>query len=245
MTTTQKSLSRLQYFYQDLSAQALLRVMADKEFDGKIASLTSFGAEAIVLLALIAEVKPDLPIFFLDTGKHFQATLDYAREVEKLLGLTHVIWLKPDEKMLGNADPKGDLWQHTPNRCCWIRKVEPLERAMKDYDIQAMITGRKRYQTPQRANMETIEIDEKGIFRINPLAYWSKAQQEEFLERRNLPPHPLVAQGFPSIGCEPCTSMVEAGQDARAGRWAHTFDGDNKKVECGLHVGAEETNWTV
>lgn len=242
---TQKSLSRLQHFYQDLSAQALLRVMADKEFEGKIASLTSFGADSVVLLALIAEVKPDLPIFFLDTGKHFAATLDYARAVEKQLGLTNVIWLKPDATLLANADPAGDLWNIQPNRCCWLRKVEPLERAMKEYDIQAMITGRKRYQTPQRATMETIEIDEKGIFRINPLAYWSKGQQAEFIERRKLPPHPLVAEGFRSIGCEPCTSIVEAGQNERAGRWAHTFDGDDKKTECGLHVSAEETNWTV
>lgn len=243
--TAQKSLSRLQHFYQDLSAQKLLQVMIQKEFPGRTASLTSFGADSAVLLALIAEVAPDLPIFFLETGKHFSATLDYAKKLEEQLGLTHVIWLTPDEKMLGDTDPDGTLWQHTPNRCCWLRKVEPLERAMQQYGIEAMITGRKRYQTPQRAAMETIEIDEKGIFRINPLAHWSKGQQAEFIERRELPAHPLVAEGFLSIGCEPCTAIVQAGQDERAGRWAHTFDGDERKTECGLHVAAEETNWSV
>ena len=240
-----KSLSRLQAFYQDFSAQALLRVMANKEFDGKIASLTSFGADSAVLLALISDVKPDLPIFFLDTGKHFPATLDYARDLTERLKLTNVIWLKPDETMLSSIDPKGELWTQQTNRCCWLRKVEPLDRAMKEYGIEAMITGRKRYQTAQRANMETIEIDEKNIFRINPLAMWGKAQLGEFIERRNLPPHPLVEQGFLSIGCEPCTAIVEEGQDERAGRWAHTFDGDDKKTECGLHVEASDTGWSV
>jgi phosphoadenosine phosphosulfate reductase len=240
-----KSLSRLQAFYQDFSAQALLRVMTNKEFEGKIASLTSFGADSAVLLALIADVKPDLPIFFLNTGKHFPATLDYARELTDQLKLTNVIWLTPDEKTLGRIDPQGELWSQQPNRCCWLRKVEPLDRAMKEYGIEAMITGRKRYQTAQRAEMETIEIDEKAIFRINPLAYWGKGQLEEFTERRGLPPHPLVAEGFLSIGCEPCTAIVEAGQDERSGRWAHTFDGDDKKTECGLHVEAADTGWSV
>lgn len=240
-----KSLSRLQAFYQDFSAQALLRVMANKEFEGKIASLTSFGADSAVLLALIADAKPDIPVFFLDTGKHFPATLDYARKLTDKLGLTNVIWLKPNEEMLNRIDTDGELWKHQPNRCCWLRKVEPLDRAMKEYGVQAMITGRKRYQTAQRANMETIEIDEKGVFRINPLAFWGKGQIEEFIERRELPPHPLVAEGFLSIGCEPCTSIVEAGADERSGRWAHTFDGDDKKVECGLHVAAVDTGWSV
>ncbi|MDG1287302.1 MAG: phosphoadenylyl-sulfate reductase [Rickettsiales bacterium] len=240
-----KSLSRLQAFYQDLSAQALLRVMANKEFEGKIASLTSFGADSAVLLALIADVKPDLPIFFLDTGKHFPATLDFARELTEQLKLTNVIWLKPDETLLGNIDKDGTLWKDQPNRCCWLRKVEPLERAMEDYKIEAMITGRKRYQTAQRANMETIEQDEKDVFRINPLSHWGKGQLEEFTERRGLPTHPLIAEGFLSIGCEPCTSIVKEGQDERAGRWMHTFDGDDKKTECGLHVAANNTNWSV
>lgn len=240
-----KSLSRLQAFYQDFSAQALLRVMANKEFEGKIASLTSFGADSAVLLALIADVKPDLPIFFLDTGKHFQATLDYAEQLTEQLQLTNVIWLRPDEEMLNRIDAKGELWSQQPNRCCWLRKVEPLDRAIEEYGVEAMITGRKRYQTSQRAEMETIEVDEKGIFRINPLAFWGKGQLQELTERRNLPPHPLVEEGFLSIGCEPCTAKVADGQDERAGRWAHTFNGDDKKTECGLHVAASDTGWSV
>jgi phosphoadenosine phosphosulfate reductase len=240
-----KSLSRLQAFYQDFSAQKLLRVMIQEEFPGKIALLTSFGADSAILLSLVAEADPTTPVLFLDTCKHFPDTLVYARQLESQLGLTNVIWLKPNAEMIDRIDPLGDLWQHQPNRCCWLRKVEPLDRAIAEMGIQALITGRKRYQTAQRQEMDTIEIDEKGIFRINPLSNWGKGQLEEAFERRSLPAHPLVAAGYKSIGCEPCTAPVSADADERAGRWAHTFDGDNKKTECGLHVPTEAMGWSV
>lgn len=240
------SLTRLQSFYGDMNAELLLTAMIKEEFPGSIAMLTSFGADAGLLLSIVAEIEPALPIFFLDTGKHFAETLEYGRTLEKSLGLTNVQWLSPDPKLLFNTDKDGTLWKTQPNRCCWLRKVEPLNRAIESMGILALITGRKRYQTPERASMETIELDENGVFRINPLAHWSKDDNREATRLRNIPQHPLVAKGYKSIGCEPCTLPIADGVDERSGRWAHTVGLENEqKTECGLHVPASETNWSV
>ena len=240
------SLSRLQNFYGEFSTPLLLHAMIREEFVGNIAMLTSFGADAGLLLALVAEIEPKTPILFLDTGKHFPETLEYGRTLEKELGLKNVNWLKPDEEMLGRIDESGELWQTQPNRCCWLRKVEPLNRAIEEMGILALITGRKRYQTPDRSNMQTIELDENGVFRINPLADWTKDDQREAISIRNIPPHPLVAKGYKSIGCAPCTLPVADGEDERAGRWVHTVGiANEQKTECGLHLPASDTNWSV
>lgn len=240
------SLTRLQTFYGGFDAVALLRVMIKEEFPGKIALTSSFGADAAVLIALVAEVEPSTPILFLETQKHFQETLDYVEQLKKQLGLTDVRMLTPDPQLVKNIDAAGTLWQTQPNRCCWMRKVEPLERELKRAGFEALITGRKQYQTKERHTMETIELDEDGRFKINPLARWSKEEIEaEFIDR-NLPQHPLVAKGYLSIGCEPCTRPVKTGEDERAGRWAHTaeFPGGEQKVECGLHV-PQGADWEV
>ena len=243
MTT---SLQRLQDFYGDMDTHLFLHAMITQEFIGSVSMTTSFGADAGLLLALVAEVDKHLPILFLDTGKHFPETLQYGRDLQSFLGLTNVKWLSPDAKLLDNIDAEGTLWQNQPNRCCWLRKVEPLNRAMEEQGILALITGRKRYQTPERANMQMIELDENGVFRLNPLADWSKERQKEEVAKRGIPAHPLVAQGYKSIGCAPCTAIVAEGQDERAGRWAHTMGLDNEqKTECGLHVPAKEMNWSV
>ena len=239
-----KSLSRLQAFYTDLSARELLRVTLQEEFADQAAILTSFGADSALLLAMVAEIDPTAPVLFLQTEKHFAETLDYARQLQSLLGLSNVQWLKPDPTLLERLDPTGDLWNIQPNRCCWLRKVEPLDRAVEQGGYTALITGRKRFQTSAREQMESIELDEKGIFRINPLALWQRHEIDAEIAHRNLPPHPLVASGYKSIGCAPCTAPVAPGQDEREGRWAHTFDGD-RKTECGLHVPAAATEWSV
>lgn len=240
------SLDRLQNFYGDLDTPLFLHAMIRQEFTGTIAMTTSFGADAGLLLALVADIDKGLPVLFLDTGKHFPETLQYARELEQFLGLTNVQWLKPDSAMLNRSDPEGNLWQSQPNRCCWLRKVEPLNRGLESLGILALITGRKRYQTPERADMHTIELDENSIFRINPLADWSKERQKQEVTRRGIPPHPLLAKGYKSIGCAPCTLPVSEGQDERAGRWAHTIGLENEqKTECGLHIPAVEMNWSV
>ena len=241
------SLSRLQMFYGDLDAMSLLRVMIREEFAGRVALISSFGADAALLLSMVAEIDPITPVFFLETEKHFPETLDYVRTLTEKLDLKQVYWLKPDPMLVERSDPKGDLWNSQPNRCCWLRKVEPLDRAVRELGIEALITGRKRYQTSERAEMESIELDDKQIFRINPLAMWTKERQKEETLARGLPEHPLVSKGYLSIGCAPCTAPVLDGQDERAGRWAHTIGiEDEQKTECGIHLAAGEVaDWSV
>jgi phosphoadenosine phosphosulfate reductase len=243
---TQVSLSRLQMFYGELDALPLLRVILREEFAGEAALISSFGADAALMLSLVAEIDPATPVLFLETQKHFPETLDYAKQLTGRLALANVHWLTPDQEMISRIDPEGTLWQTQPNRCCWLRKVEPLSRAVEQLGIKALITGRKRYQTSERSNMHSIELDEQGIFRINPLADWSRQRQKEEAQQRGLPEHPLVAKGYPSIGCLPCTQPVAEGQDERAGRWAHTIGIENEqKAECGIHLPATDMNWSV
>lgn len=240
------SLTRLQSFYGELDAQALLRAMILREFPGQIALISSFGTDAALLLSMVAEVDPNTPVLFLETGKHFPETLAYVEELKTRLKLTHIKYLTPDPALLGRIDPAGDLWKTQPNRCCWLRKVEPLTRSVAELGLKALITGRKRYQTQERAEMQSIELDEEGIFRINPLALWSRERQREAFAARGLPAHPLKEKGYRSIGCEPCTAPVGEGEDERSGRWAHTIGLENEqKTECGIHLPASDTNWTV
>lgn len=242
------SLSRLRTFYGEMDALPLLRTMIKEEFPGKIALFSSFGADAALLIALVAEIDPATPVLFLETGKHFPETLEYVQNIKKLLGLTNLHLLRPDPKLLINSDPKGELWQSQPNRCCWIRKVEPLARTIEEFGYEAIITGRKKFQTEERHNLHSIELHEDDTFRINPLVAWSKEQLKLEFRRRDLPQHPLVAAGYPSIGCAPCTSPVKPGEDERAGRWRHTIDLLGKqKQECGIHIEEAQNNpdWSV
>jgi phosphoadenosine phosphosulfate reductase len=234
--SAQTLLAHLQGSYGELDAPALLSVMINDVFKDKIALISSFGADAAVTLSLVADISKTTPVLFLETEKHFPETLAYAQGLVDQLGLTNVKYLRPDPAMRDRIDPEGNLWQTNPNRCCWLRKVEPLERAIAELGIEAVITGRKKYQTSERHEMQTIELDEKNIFRINPIANWEKTRQQQEILLKHLPPHPLVAMGYPSIGCAPCTIAVAPGQDERAGRWAHTATDDSQKTECGLHV---------
>lgn len=232
------SLGRLQTFYGHMEAEELLRMMINVDFKDNVALVSSFGAGSALLLSLVADVDKNTPVLFLETGKHFDETLQYVKEVESFLGLTNVKMLRPKENLLNNTDPDGTLWESNPNRCCWVRKVEPLQRALDEGGYKALITGRKRYQTPERSEMETIEMHEDGRFRINPLAMWTKEKVKSEFKNRGLPEHPLVDKGYLSIGCAPCTKPVMEGEDERAGRWAHTAElpGGEQKVECGIHL---------
>lgn len=242
-------LSRLQAIHGADEAEELLRAMIKVEFKGKIALISSFGADSALLIQLVAEVDPATPILFLDTEKHFKETLEYVSYLENYFGLTNVRRLKPDPKIVASIDPDGELWKTQLNRCCWMRKVEPLNRALASGEYEAVITGRKRFQTQARRDIDNIELFDDGIFRINPQASWDKAEIKAEFVRRGLPQHPLVARGFPSIGCEPCTREVKPGEDDRSGRWAHTIDmRGGKKEECGIHVQGgpvAETDWSV
>lgn len=194
----------------------------------KITALSSFGAEAAVLLDLIARTRKETPVLFLETGQHFLQTLQYRRELTERLGLTDVRLVVPDAEDRAVIDPKDDLWRSDADACCDLRKVRPMARAAADFD--ALITGRKRYQADTRQALQAFEVLD-GQLRINPLYRWTVEQVEDYAVAHDLPRHPLVAQGYPSIGCWPCTSAVAEGDDLRAGRWSGV-----DKTECGIHL---------
>lgn len=194
---------------------------------GRVAVATSFGSESAVLLALVAEVDPATPVLFVDTGKHFPETLAYRDDLVKHLGLTEVRNLRPERRAVAREDPDGTLWRDDPDACCRLRKVEPYAAALEGLDT--VITGRKRYQGDVRANLPLIEVAD-GMVRLNPLAAWEADRVAAELRTRALPPHPLVAEGYPSIGCFTCTARPALGAGPRGGRWA-----DRDKTECGIH----------
>lgn len=221
-----------------LPPQTLLRRMLCQVFPGRIAQVSSFGAESAVLLHMTAEIDPAVPVIFLDTGKLFGETLRYRDTLIARLGLTDVRSVQPEAARIDRADPKGALWLHNPNRCCHLRKVLPLERALTGFD--AWITGRKRYQGASRDSLAPIELVD-GRVKINPLAGWSRGDLEAYRAAHDLPEHPLVADGFLSIGCMPCTDRVAPGEDVRAGRWR-----GHDKTECGIHLPAGGTeDWEI
>jgi phosphoadenosine phosphosulfate reductase len=201
---------------------------AVETFGDKLALVSSFGAESAVLLHLASKVKPDLPVLFLDTGMLFGQTLDYRRLLAARLGLTDVRDLRPAYHDLATADPEAKLWQTDTDACCEIRKVIPLDKALAGFD--GWVTGRKRFHGGARLALPVVEQAGHQI-KFNPLANWTKEDLDAYMAEQDLPAHPLVAQGFPSIGCWPCTKPVEDGQDVRSGRWA-----DSEKTECGIHV---------
>lgn len=207
----------------DIIAAALRTVGRDK-----LALVSSFGTESAALLKVMADVDPAIPVIFLDTGWIFEETLAYRDTLIEKLGLRDVRSIKPSEETLAQKDPDRDLWFSDPDACCRIRKVEPLARALKPFG--AWINGRKRFQGAERAVIPVVE-DDGGRLKFNPFAEVSRAEIEAIYKSADLPPHPLVAAGFLSIGCMPCTSRTEAGEDARAGRWR-----GRAKTECGIHT---------
>ncbi len=217
--------------YGERDAQGVIALALNDLFPGKVALVSSFGAESAVLLHLLSEVDRDAPVIFLDTGRLFAETLQYRTQLVDHLGLTDVRSLTPDPERLLGADPHRALWMTKPDLCCQIRKTEPLARALKGFD--AWFTGRKRFQNAVRSELRLFEADGARI-KINPLANWTAADLKAHMERHDLPPHPLVGQGYPSIGCVPCTSRVAPGEDARAGRWRGL-----DKTECGIHTDLE------
>lgn len=227
LTPSEALARRLDAELRDAHPRRIIQAALDAYGD-QLALVSSFGAESAVLLHLAAEVSRDIPVLFLDTGMQFGQTLDYRKQLTARLGLTDVRDLRPTFEDLATVDPKSDLYKTDTDACCHIRKVLPLERALKPFD--AWITGRKRYQSSTRAALPLVEVGD-GRIKINPLANWMAADVQEAFKRFRLPPHPLFDEGYASIGCAPCTRRVEAGEDARAGRWAG-FD----KTECGIHT---------
>ena len=199
---------------------------------GRTALVSSFGTESVVLLHMAAQVDRSTPAIFLDTGKHFPATLAYRDRLIRLLGLTDVRAARPDAAVLARHDTDGNLPSRDPDTCCEIRKTDPLALALGGFS--AWITGRKRFQGGLRQRLDTIEEEPgTGRIKLNPLATWTKERVEAYRLLHDLPAHPLLQHGYRSIGCEHCTRPVKAGEPARAGRW---FGLD--KTECGIHLPA-------
>ena len=197
-------------------------------YGDQLALVSSFGAESAVLLHMVSELKPDIPVLFLDTGMLFGQTLDYRQQLAQRLGLTQVRDLRPRFEDLAVGDPSADLWKTDTDACCHIRKVIPLDAALEGFG--AWVTGRKRFHGGDRLRLPVVESAD-GKLKFNPLANWSKADLDAYVAEHDLPEHPLVAFGYPSIGCWPCTQPVQDGEDVRAGRWA-----GSQKTECGIHT---------
>ncbi len=214
--------------YEGASAATRMRVAIRDLFPGRIALVSSFGADAAVLLHLVATIDPATPVVFVDTGMLFPETLAYRDRLIAQLGLTAVTSYAPEAADLAEQDPEDFLWAREPDRCCHIRKVLPLARALEGYD--AWISGRKRFQSATREHLPVFEAEGTRV-KVNPLADWSAKDVLEAMERFGLPRHELVAKNYLSIGCVPCTSPVRPGEDARAGRWR-----GKTKVECGIHT---------
>jgi phosphoadenosine phosphosulfate reductase len=232
---TEHDAVRLNRMFRGSSTQEMLESVIRDGLAGDLAVVSSFGAESAVLLHLVASVDPSVPVLFLDTGKHFPETLAYRDLLVERLGLNLVV-LTPDPADLAKKDETGLRWSYDPDGCCEIRKVKPLEKALAGYD--ASFTGRKAFQAATRANLPRFEVDTsdaQGRLKINPLIDWSAEDINAYFEAHDLPRHPLIAQGYPSIGCSPCTTQVASGEDPRSGRWKG-WD----KTECGIHKPGEE-----
>ncbi len=224
---TTADVARLTAKYEGVGTAAMLADLLAGEVRGRVAAVSSFGSESAVLLDMVAAADKDVPVIFVNTQKIFGETLAYRDELAERLGFTDLRVYRPDPRLLAAKDATSLRWSYDPDGCCDLRKVEPLRRALAPFD--AWISGRKGFQGKTRAALPRFEIDE-GRLKINPLADWDKAALDAAFETRKLPRHPLEAQGYPSVGCVPCTSQVQPGEDPRAGRW-RGWD----KTECGMH----------
>ncbi|MDV3456610.1 phosphoadenylyl-sulfate reductase [Sphingomonas sp. HF-S4] len=229
---TEQDAIRLNNMFRGSSTDEMLRTVIGEQMVGDLAVVSSFGAESAALLHLVASVDRSVPVLFLDTGRHFPETLAYRDALVARLGLTDFRNLQPDPEVLAARDANELRWSFDPDGCCEIRKVVPLAKGLARFD--ATITGRKAFQAKTRNALPRFELDTSdvsGRLKVNPLADWTRADLDAYFVAHDLPVHPLVAQGYPSIGCAPCTSKVKPGEDPRAGRW-RGWD----KTECGIHT---------
>lgn len=218
---------RLHARHQGATAQALIAAAVREPDLGRLAVVSSFGAESVVLLHMLAQVAPDLPVLFIDTRLLFPETLSYQQEVAATLGLTNVQVIRASNLTLQAEDPGNTLHQRDTDACCDLRKTRVLAAALEGYE--SWITGRKRFQADTRSDLPRFEADGPRV-KVNPLADWTADDLRAYIETHDLPRHPLVSRGYPSIGCTPCTTPVAEGEDVRAGRWR-----GQDKEECGIH----------
>lgn len=225
---TQADADALNARFEGVDTLSMLRALFAEKLLGRVAVVSSFGTESAVLLHLVAQADKSVPVIFVDTLKMFPETLDYRETLMRSFGFTDSQVVTPEPGVLAAKDANGLRWSYDPDGCCDIRKVEPLARAKSGLDT--WISGRKAFQSVTRQNIPRFEIED-GRLKLNPLGDWTKDDLEAYFAEHDLPRHPLEAQGYLSIGCEPCTSKVLPGEDPRAGRW-RGWD----KVECGIHT---------
>jgi len=220
-----------------LDARDLIALAIGRFRPGSLAAVSSFGADSAVLLHMIARIDPALPVLFLETGKHFGETLQYRDALVADFGLRDLRIVAPRPELLAVCDPDGTLHQRDTDACCDVRKVEPMARAVAPFE--AWFTGRKRHQAATRTSLPVFEAVGERI-RINPLAKWTTADLAAYMREHQLRENPLVAYGYLSIGCFPCTQPVKDGEDPRAGRWA-----GQAKTECGIHLSGLDDSLTA
>ena len=196
----------------------------------------SFQAEDVVVLHLLRERVPDVPVLFLDTGYHFLETYEYRDRMteEWSLNLVNVV---PEKTIEQQESEFGILYREQPTKCCQLRKVEPLMRSLEPFDI--WFTGLRREQSPTRRNLKKVEQHRlpsgKTLLKVSPLADWTWAQVWEYTGKHGLTYLPQYDRGYASIGCEPCTAIPDDPANPRSGRWS------GKKLECGIHTFSEKT----
>ena len=214
---------RLRAAYGHLAGRELIAAIL-AELPGRVAVTSSFGVESAVLLDLVAQVDRSVPVVFLDTGALFDETLAYRDQLQRRLGLTDLRIVRPIPAEEAEAD---ELWRTDPDRCCELRKVRPLARAVAGF--AALIDGRKRAHGFERSGLSAIEV--ASVIKVSPLWSWGEDEVRAAFAARDLPAHPLLAQGYRSVGCWPCTRPTGPDEPARAGRWA-----GSAKTECGIHL---------
>jgi phosphoadenosine phosphosulfate reductase len=226
---SQEQIANANQFLDGAEPQAVLR-WAVQTFHSRLTMATAFGAEGCCLIHLLAEIDPDVRIFNLETGYQFPETLELRERIKKRYGI-EVEYIYPEMTVAEyEAEHGGPLYRIRPDQCCHDRKVLPLRRAIVGYD--AWISAIRGDQTIHRAAAGVVQWDAKfGLVKVNPLLRWNKAKVWDFIVRHEVPYNPLHDQGYPSIGCWPCTRPVQEGEGERAGRWSGTV-----KKECGLHV---------
>lgn len=211
--------------FANAQAVGLLEAALKERQFGKVALVSSFGAEAAVLLHMVAKLRPDTPVLFIDTQMLFEETLSYQQELSAKMGLSDVRVIRAEDSTVADRDPRGTLYETNPDACCALRKSEPLEAALNGFN--SWISGRKRFQGGAREQLSLFEAETgTGRVKLNPLANWTGVDVAAYFAEHDLPKHPLVSRGYGSVGCAPCTVPAEG----RAGRWK-----GQQKSECGIH----------
>lgn len=236
LTLSRADVDALADEFEGRTAQELLG-WAVERFAGRIVLTCSWQHQSSILVDMLDKLGADVRVVELDTGLLFPETYETRDRLIERYGL-NVERIDPRQSVEEQEATEGPaLWKRDPDRCCALRKVEPLERAL--VGMEAWITGIRRAQSPTRANARMIELDPRGVVKIQPLAAWSDEDCKGYLFAHDVPYNPLHDRGFPSIGCTHCTRAIRPGEDSRAGRWA-----DAEKTECGLHLPAQESRTT-